>query len=66
MHPILQEVTNRVNQQKLNNIRKELNKMTVEQQLIDLKIKNIQKVYDKLLMKTDPVGSSLKAIRHLR
>ena len=65
-NPILLEVTNRVNQKKLEYIRKDLNRLSSEQHLMNIQIRNVNKVYDKLLMKTEPVGSSLKAIRHLR
>jgi len=65
-NPILLEVTNRVNRKKLEYIRKDLNRMTSEQHIMNLQLTNVSKVYDNLLMKIDPVGSSLKAIRYLR
>ena len=47
-------------------MKRDLNKMDNDISLYDLKIKNINKTYSKILLKDKPVGNSIKAIRHIK
>jgi hypothetical protein len=63
---IMFEITNRITHKKLEILKKDMFKMSNEMSTMSHNVNEINKVYNKLLMKDKPVGSSLKAIRHLR
>jgi hypothetical protein len=66
IHTIMSEITNRTTQKRLELIKKDMCKMSNEMSMMSLRVNEINKTYKKILMKDKPVGSSLKAIRHLR
>jgi cob(I)alamin adenosyltransferase len=66
IHTIMSEITNRTTQKRLELIKKDMFKISNEMSMMYLEVNEINKTYKKILMKDKPVGSSLKAIRHLR
>jgi len=66
VHAIMREITNRTTQKRLELMKKDMARMTDEMGVMSLQVDDIHKTYKKLLMKDKPVGSSLKAVRHLR
>ena len=63
---IMYEITNRTTQKRLEIIKNDMCRMSNETSMMSLQVNEINKTYKKILMKDKPVGSSLKAIRHLR
>lgn len=62
----MRDISNRIAKKKVELMREDAYKMSNELTKMSQQMDNVEKTYNKLLMKDKPVGSSLKAIRHLR
>ena len=67
MNAILREIDNRIAVKKINLMKKDTERMNKELENINVnQLNSINKIYNVILLKDKPVGSSLNAIRHLR
>mgnify|MGYP001444589226 CR=1 FL=1 len=66
METILHQIDMNIMRKKLMLMKKNLKEMDNETILMEYESKEITKVYDKLLYKKQPVGSSLSAVQHLK
>ena len=67
MNTMLREIDNRIAVKKINLMKKETERMNKElENMMDTQLKSVNKIYNVILLKDKPVGSSLNAIRHLR
>ena len=66
MEHFIHSVEHRIAMKRIELMKRDLNKMDNDISLYDLKIKNINKTYSKLLLKDKPVGNSIKAIRYIK
>ena len=57
---------NAIFKDKLNIINQELQILNMEQKFMNQNLDNINKIYDKLLFKSEPKGSSLNAAKFLK
>ena len=62
----LREIDNRITHRRINLMKNDLASMDRELDYKLHEIKSVNKVFDKVLMKDKPVGSAIKAIRHMR
>ena len=66
MNKILYEIDNNILQKKLENIKKELDNMNKTTDTMNIEIKTVNNIYNKILLKKEPVGSSKNAINYLK
>ena len=66
MQSILHNIDMNITRKKLELMEKEIHNMNEEVDIMDIKLHSINKVYDKLLYKKEPTGSSSNAIRYLK
>ena len=65
MNEILRQINTNITSKRIQNIKKNLQDLDKENIKIDQEIQNIDKIYDKLLFRKSPVGSSKNAINYL-
>ena len=66
MNTILREIDNRIAAKKIEFMKKEIDRMNNQTDENLKKLVIVDTIYNKILLKDQPVGSSIKAIRHLR
>ena len=66
MNKILSQLDNNISRKRIMVMERELQNMSTEINTMNLRIKSINRTYDKLLFKNEPVGSSSNAIKHLK
>ena len=66
MQGILHEIDLNITRKKLEIMKKQLNNMSEDVDIMETKIKYINKINDNLLCKKEPVGSSFNAIKYLK
>ena len=63
---LLQAIDTNISIQNAKIMKKELEAMGTDMLLYELQIKNINKSYRRLLMKDEPVGSSINAVKNIK
>ena len=66
MNTILSEINNRITNKKIDIMNKEIHNMNKQNIIMNAEITSINHIYDKLLFKKSPVGSSSNAIHYLK
>jgi hypothetical protein len=67
LNAILREIDNRIAVKKIEYMKRETERMNKElENIMETQLKSVNKIYNVILLKDKPVGSSLNAIRHLR
>jgi len=66
MENLLRQIDHRIAMKKMENMKKDLQKMENDLAFYDLQIRDVNKSFDKVLLKNKPVGNSIKAIRYIK
>jgi hypothetical protein len=66
MDQYMRQIEHRIALKKSELLKKELERMDNDIANYEVKINNVKNIYDILLLKGEPVGSSIKLIRHIR
>jgi hypothetical protein len=66
MENLLRQIDHRIATKKMENMKKELQKMENDLAFYDLQIRDVNKSFDTILLKNKPVGNSIKAIRYIK
>jgi len=66
MNKILAEIDRNIMRKKIELMKTELHNMSKDADIMDIEIKSINKTYEKLLFKKEPVGCSSNAIKYLK
>lgn len=66
MENVLHNIEMNIMRKKLEYMKKEMQELDSKSLLMDNQSKEIKNIYDNLLYKKHPVGSSISAIKHLK
>ena len=66
MNNILHDIDMNIMKKKLEMMKNELEELDSKTLMMDYQTKEIKNIYNKLLYKEHPVGSSISAIKHLK